>query len=83
MRNVLLVLGFTLLSTSQSFAEYFSRKSTFVDAPLEDCLLAAEMGVLHKSSPSYLDKFSAIHDGKYYMFDVNDGFFYCAVLVEQ
>lgn len=83
LRKVYLVLGFTLLLTSQSFADYYMRKSTFVDAPLEDCLFAAQKGVLQKDSPSYLDRFTAIYDGRYFMFDVDQGQFYCAVLVEQ
>lgn len=78
LRKVLFVLGFTLLASSSVKAANYDYK--FADVPIEECLEAAEKGVLIlKSSDSY----DAFYKKKYYRFGLKSSFYSCQKMIPK
>ena len=67
LRKVLLVLGFTLLFSSQAKATFFDTE--YQDVPLEDCLIAIENGfIVYKYADPEFANIAAIHKGGFFVF---------------
>ena len=81
MRKLLLVLGLRFTAQFNLLVEYNYRKHTFVNAPLKECLVAAEkaVGIVIKSNNLF--EFEAISDGKFYALKIEADEFYQVMIV--